>query len=369
MQKVLIVAEQSNGFYKKYLTKLINALQRQRVDVALMVGDENHLKINVPMIESREFSYLSNARDEHRFLEVFKTAKINNITHIHFCRLFDPQRLYAAIKTANIKEDFSISFGVFGLSEYTRRPIYARYMEKLLKIDFVKSVLIHSIGPLISKQICCENSFFQSEKVNFIHDLIYENQKDYNLDPKTTKKLLKLEDKGKIVLFFGTYFFSKGPDILLQAAQELDGILDLHFLFIGDTSTASFDFKKENYSKFTNITFIDEFVEDQTAINYMIASDLVVLPYRKFYQNNTSGVFVQSCLAKTPLLVPDISPFKNVLEDYELGFVFKCESVKSLKEQILIFYESSSQLPLIKYDKYVKTITSWDTTAKLIVFK
>jgi glycosyltransferase involved in cell wall biosynthesis len=369
MQKILIVSERTNGFYKKYLTKLIYALQKQEVDLTLMIAGENNLEINVPLIENKEFSYFSSTNDEHRFLEVFKEAKNNNVTHIHFCRIIDPQRLYVAIEAAIIKLDFSVSFGVFGLSEYTRRPIYASYMEKLLKMDLVKSVLLHSIGPLFSEQFCYEKGFYQSKKISFIHDLIYENQKDYKLDSQDAKKLLKLEDKGKVVLFFGAYFFSKGPDILLQAAEELEDIVDLHFLFIGDTSTTSFDFKKEDYSKLTNVTFIDEFIEDQTAINYMIASDLVVLPYRKFYENNTSGVFVQSCLARTPLLVPDISPFKDVLEDYKLGFVFKCESIQSLKEQILIFYKSNSELTLSNYNKYVESITSWDIAAKLILFK
>ena len=175
-----------------------------------------------------------------------------------------------------------------------------------------------------------------------------------------------MQEKGKIILFFGSYFFSKGPDLLLKAAEELLHLTDMNFIFIGDTKTASFEFRKEDYSKLTNVTFIDKFVEDQTAINYMIASDLVVLPYRKFYENDTSGVFVQSCLAKTPLLVPDISPFRNVIEHYKLGQTFKCESVGSLKDQIMNFYNTNDESPALNYFSYIKTLTSWSHIAKLI---
>jgi glycosyltransferase involved in cell wall biosynthesis len=239
-------------------------------------------------------------------------------------------------------------------------------MEKLLKMDIVNSVLLHSIYPLVSSRLCSKMSYYQSSKVNFIYDPIYENQEDYCLNSNGAKKLFNLQDKGKIILFFGAYFFSKGPDLLLQVAKELINISDLHFLFIGDTKTASFDFRKKDYVQLKNITFIDRFVEDQTVINYMIASDLLVLPYRKYYENNTSGVLVQSCLAKTPLLVPNISPFKNVIEDYHLGSTFECESIEDLKGQIIKFYKSNNDVSIQNYSDYIKTITSWHDIAKLI---
>ena len=138
MRKILVVSEHSSGFYRKYITNLLNSLQ-DKDEVILMLGGDNDLKITVPLIKNKEFSFLSSNYDEHRFIEVFNEAKKNNITHIHFCRILDPQRLYIAIETANLNSTFTISFGVFGIAEYTRRPIYARYVEKLLERDIINS--------------------------------------------------------------------------------------------------------------------------------------------------------------------------------------------------------------------------------------
>jgi len=366
MKKFLIVCEHSGAFYEKYLVQLVKSLQEIDVEVLLMLGKSMNLNIQVPLIENKEFRYLSSNYDEHRFLEVFREAKNNKITHIHFCRLLDPQRLYIAIMTTKVTFDFTISFGIFGLAEYMRRSIYSKYMEKLLKIDFIKSVLLHSIDPKVTAKVCSSKGFFQSDKVNFIFDPIYENPNNYNMSTEHAKKLLKLKNKGTIVLFFGSYFYSKGPDLLLKAAEELAHFEDLNFIFIGNTKTASFDFQISDYSGLKNVSFIDNFVDDQTAINYMIASDLVALPYRKFYENDTSGVFVQSCLARTPLLVPDISPFKNVVEDFQVGTTFSCESVDSLKNEIINFHNSSQAISVSNYSKYINKLTSWTDIARLL---
>lgn len=365
MKKILIVAEKTNSFYKKYLIQLNSKLIEQKYTTYLLYGESYDFNINTKPLDNKDFKYLSKNLDEHRFIEVFKETIKHNISQVHFCRIIDPQRLYAAINTFDLKKEIRISFSVFGLSEYLRRPIYANYIEKLLALPEINKILMHSIGPNLMFKICKANKYYNSNKVHFIHDPLYENTSEYNLSKAQARSELKLKTQSKIILYFGAYFFSKGPDILLQAALKFKNRDDLDFIFAGNTKSASFEFNKEDYYS-PNIHFDDRFISDEIAIKYMIASDLVVLPYRKFYENNTSGVFVQSCLAKTPLLVPDINPFKDVLEAYDLGLTFKCESSDSLKNEISNFFNSTNNINP-NFEGFIDNITKWDEIAELIV--
>ena len=183
----------------------------------------------------------------------------------------------------------------------------------------------------------------------------------YKLSKQKCRELLKLDNDIKIVLYIGGFDYSKGPDIFCQAAHLLSKDKNIQFILAGNMSKSSFGFDKNKYSNST-ILFDDGYLDEDLVAKYLISADLVVLPYRKFYENSTSGILVQSCLAKVPVLVPDISPFKQTVEKEEIGLTFQCESEKSLSNQIRNYFNNSELFS--GFEKYLSKIEGWNFRIK-----
>ena len=62
---------------------------------------------------------------------------------------------------------------------------------------------------------------------------------------------------------------------------------------------------------------------------------MIVLPYKIIFQ---SGVLMMSSSFSVPVIVSDLEPFLDIIENQINGLVFKVNDVKSLAEKINFFY-------------------------------
>jgi glycosyltransferase involved in cell wall biosynthesis len=365
--KILIVSERSTSFLDRYIFNLTKALNDTGVGVLLLSGEAfEHQLPNLTVTSSAAFTELSKTLDEHRYLEVFHVAKQAQIDHIHFCFFVDPQRLYLALQTNPTVLNLRFSYSIFGLAEYLRKKIYRNFHEKLLNSDLIKTILIHSDYPDVARATAQREHILDSPKVNFVHDPIYDEPLFFTTKQIEARKRLGLPEDRKIVLYFGTFFYKKGADLLLSAAEHFEGDPSIQFVFAGSTRTAPDGFSKANYVDKSHIYFDDRFIDDLTMAYYFAAADLIVLPYRRYYEHDTSGVLVQASLARKPILVPDISPFKETVADYQLGETFICEDVEDLTNQIRLFFTNTTD-KAYGWEHYIGSIESWNTLANLIV--
>ena len=367
-KNILIVSEKCNSFYFKYLTNLVNALINKDVSISVLIGENVILKFtnSVKIYESKEFIYWSGNIDEHRYLEIFKIANEQSINFVHLCRLFDPQRFYSALQAEKSGKNCSYSFSIFGISDYLRKPIFRYYLDSLLDLGITRKVLLHSIYPAGVQRYCEEKKLLQNKNIRFVGDPIYDDKTVYVLKKNEARNNIGIRHNKKIILYFGAFFLSKGPDILQEVAHRMIDRKDVIFLFAGDTKSATFNFNKDKY-KDDNLHFDDRYIDEESVVSYILASDLVVLPYRKFYEHNTSGVLIQSCLGKRPVMVPDIPPFKDVVIENDLGFIFKCENIDSLEKEIRLFLETNNDKKKYGYEKYLSKIESWDNLASIVL--
>ncbi len=363
MPKVLIVSERTNIFYLKYINNFIAEAKKLNWEPILLPGDAKKIDTikNVKQIDSHEFRYFSNKLDEHRYLEIFKVASDEKIDHIHLVRLFDPQRMFLALKTDPKSMDYKFSFTFYGLSQNLRYPIQKKYFDELVKLKCISKFSIISINPGIAKSYIEKQKLFETKKLELWHDPIFDNKSDFKLSKQECRGHLKFNKNIKIVLYIGGFDYSKGPDIFCRAAQSLSKEKNILFVLAGNMAKSSFGFDKNKY-KNPKMFFDDRYLDEDLVIKYLISSDLVVLPYRKYYENSTSGILVQSCLAKVPVLVPDISPFKQTVEEEKIGLTFKCESEKSLSNQIRNFLNNDKDF--LGFEKYLCKIEGWDYRTK-----
>ena len=190
---------------------------------------------------------------------------------------------------------------------------------------------------------------------------IFESKSDYSIPQTIAKKRLGIADKTQIILYFGWLDYGKGPDILLDAARHFEDQDNVKFWFVG-RKRGNFGFQPPDQP---NVVFVDEFIPPEDVPMYFCASDLVVIPYRKSYRYSASGVLPQAVLAGKPVVAPSMTPFQEVVSEFELGGLFECESPTDLSKTIRKVLEASiGELNSGGPQKFLDSIESWDDNVR-----
>lgn len=150
-----------------------------------------------------------------------------------------------------------------------------------------------------------------------------------------SRRILNLPEEDITMLFFGTLRKNKGPDILLKSLEKVDKKCTLVIAgkedFINKSEINNYKESIENVKIINRVGWVPtEYVKD-----YFIASDIVIIPYRKsFGAMRTSGVFRQACGAHRPLIVPNFGQMGRMVQDRNLGLIFKPEDPTDLAKTI-----------------------------------
>tara|TARA_B100001564_G_scaffold29052_1_gene21448 strand:- start:7001 stop:8143 length:1143 start_codon:yes stop_codon:yes gene_type:complete len=187
-------------------------------------------------------------------------------------------------------------------------------------------------------------------------------------DKSKSKKKLNLPENKRIILFFGLIKEVKGLEVLLKSLREVvNKHKDIRLLIAGKSW-------KNNFSRYQKI-IDDEKLNDYCILHtkfipqslvkyYYAASDLVVLPYKRIYQ---SGVLMMTLSYNKPVLVSDLPPLTEVINDKFNGYVFKSEDSENLTLKLNeIFFESEKLLDISNQGfKEVKEKFDWNSIGYL----
>jgi glycosyltransferase involved in cell wall biosynthesis len=237
---------------------------------------------------------------------------------------------------------------MMGIANLVRFPKQLEVFKQCLDYDVIHRIFIMSIHPaslsLKLRQLMGRDI---PAKVIITDEPPYETPEFYrSVSREEARARLNIPINNKIILYFGSYFFSKGADLLLERAK---GYPDYTFYMVGDTKLTSFDYDIKERYQLLNVVWIDGYVSEETARDYFRACDIVALPYRPFYEHDTSGVFNQAMLAERNTLVPPFSPFMDIVHEYAVG------DTKSL---MLAMAHSNSTYN--EYDEYLSAQKGWD---------
>lgn len=251
-----------------------------------------------------------------------------------------------------------ISFVMIGFSYCLRNS------QIILFKDFVDNPLVHriiimSIHPVSLK---CKIEELIGEiptKVVFIDEPPCETREFYrSISKEEARNKLNIPQNSKVVLYYGTYWYSRGADLLLEVAKKPP---DIDFYMVGDTKKYnSFDFDIKRYQG-DNIHWVDEWVTEEKARDYMRACDVVALPYRHYYEHDSSGVFNQAMLAHRPVVVPEFDPFKSVLDENAVGMF-----IDEFLEDPDDLFRKGYWISYGEYDKYLDAQTGWGEIGKCL---
>lgn len=289
----------------------------------------------------------------------FDKVALYGAERLHIIRLLNPIPLLEAIESYNQPINFTISMLLAALSEQVRRPKRKEALEILAGRPEITKIFVMSIHHRSLRQYCAEEDYLQTKKVVFMDQPLYETKSQFRkIDKDSARWTLKLPAKASVALYFGTYWYSRGPDLLLEVAKNNPDVL---FCFVGDTKLASIEIDPKQWTKYSNIRFDDEYVSDTKMFHWMRAADLVVLPYRAFYTHDSSGVFDQAMLAERPVIIPDFPPFSNLHDDFEnVSILFKAEDPSNLDLALKMFFRTGIANNFSGFDAYLKQKGHWN---------
>lgn len=295
--------------------------------------------------------YLIN-KDFRIYDNFFKCAKEMN-ANVIIPRVIFPEFLYSTILALDNCPKISLSGYAFEL--FIRSSSRANIVKKILEINEVSGLLLHTIGgqkakwpPSINLQ---ENLI---KKVKLTSEPLFDSLSKYTGDKIKCRNDLGLNDQKNIILFFGSMYPWKGTDILLDSLKFLRN--NVYCIFAGNTQTYGSNLDKLNKE---NILLIDK-PSDDLMYKLFHASDIVICPYGPSYEYGTSSVCISSILCSKPVVCPSVEPFVSVIEKYKCGELFTPNDVYSLSNAIdKIFYEEKINKYSYHRDLFIKSIESW----------
>jgi glycosyltransferase involved in cell wall biosynthesis len=374
--RILLVSDRGKKFqnYIKLIDSVVGGLLNHNVNVSLLVGDEYDGEYcgQMDVIRTHHFDLYSTGYDERRYIEVFDVASKINPDLIVLIDTPDPQRLYLAMEFDARAKDFKYAiYPSLGWGHFIFKPLNGYFFRKLLDMDAFVLAFIASNNPVLDDEFYRKSEQNYSEKVKFIHDithidLLNSGQKYLSADRNHARTKMAIPVENKVFLYFGTYYYLKGADLLLDAALEFSGNNNVTFIFAGDMSQTSYDLNIEKYDS-DNILIHNHYIDKDDIYDYFAAADVVVLPYRDGYNRFSSAMFALAPVSHTPLLISSISPHQETVERYKLGYTFECGSVVDLTRQISNIISQQDEAVEYGFDEYIESFGSIDELSDLLL--
>jgi len=237
-----------------------------------------------------------------------------------------------------------------------------------------KVVTLHDISPFHGKS----NIFLEKVSMKLIDGIIVHNQSSKNELLKKNFRIPKIamiphgnylpfvsmlpppKHDGKIkLLFFGQIKEVKGLDVLLKAmAFVVKENPNFKLTIAGRPWKTDFQKYEKMITDLELVDFVEthiQFIEDEEVAALYEKADVVVLPYRHIYQ---SGVLLLTWSYGRTVIASNLDPFKELIINFENGFLFESENVEDLarcflslnRENILETTKNAANLIRDKYD-------------------
>lgn len=187
------------------------------------------------------------------------------------------------------------------------------------------------------------------------------------------RKFFNLSHEQNVILFFGAIKEYKGLDILLNslsfASKKINNLALIIAGMTGDAETRKLVLEYKNIiSKLPEgikVIFHGEFIPNAEVAKYFIASDVVVLPYRRI---SHSGVLHVAYSFGRPVIATNVGDFEEIIEEGKSGFVLSSNTQENLSEKIVQAF--SDRLKLEEMGRYARQLSeteySWKNSAELM---
>lgn len=368
----ILLYEASSGF-SYYSKMLCNALVNEYPDIEIlfMTTPENHeLDDALPRVQIlpmlKEFG--SQRKNSigwfiNRIATAIQNVKIRN----KYIKQNKIDALWIQFTNAVIDQFFirnakKYSHKIFYTVHDVIPPVKSFYWSKksLGKLySECDELIVHTKG---NKQQLIDIFNIKPEKIHIIH---HGTDTKYNkLDQVLCRKQFDINQNKIVILFYGSIREQKGLDDLIAALKDKASV---QLVVAGAMQNGeSFD----EYERMIQKNGIDakcfiQFIPDEWTDALFQACDFVCLPYKYFYSQ--SGVFMHAIRNRKPVIVSDVSSFREYLNEYRIGDLCKPENPEDLGIVIEKMVSTLNKTPnafLSELDRAADD-NSWGKSAKL----
>ena len=183
----------------------------------------------------------------------------------------------------------------------------------------------------------------------------------------SARKFLGISSDKKVILFFGLIKEVKGLEILLDALNIVkDKLPNILLLIVGKVWKNDFTYYQTiiDQHNLQNYCFLKtNYIPDAEVRYYFGSCDLVVLPYKKIFQ---SGVLMMAMSYDKPVLVSDLLPLKEIINDGKNGFTFESENYLSLADRLVDILNDEQLLERVNINnqELIKNQFCWSKIGK-----
>ena len=335
---------------------------------------ENKVDVTIYSNNKTYFKSAENIKIENTFGNIF-SSKVKLVNAIFFVSGIIKSYFRAKSNSHNF---FHLHFFDFSILNF-----FACFFSIFFKARLVLTV--HDIKPfskktnlflkrwilLLADKVIVHNEFSKKElikdKINLkkISVVPHGHYLDF-IKPKTNKIVAKkkfgLQNK-KVIMFFGMIKEEKGLDILIKSFHEVhQNNKDVVLLIAGK------NYKTDNkkYAKIidqldlkNSCVIHNKYIPENELCDYYGCADVIVLPYKIIFQ---SGVLMMSSSFNVPVIVSNLEPFLEIIENQINGLVFKVNDVKSLAEKLIFSINSSEKMKSYAKNNFERIKNQYDWT-------
>lgn len=365
--KVALLDFETKGHHLKYAGELADYLQKKGGEVMFITKEADErvkqLGEKYPRLLVRTVGRRKSAGNffSRRFREIedisraFKIAKDWQADIFHFLYLDSLLAIYLLSFRRWPFRIFGTTFWLLSLTGSSAQDNLSLRLSKRINRIILKKL----VGRGVIKRVFCQHIYpekFKEEvikqlrwikkfsgKFSFLHDPIYDDFSSFCSKEEARKKMEIPSDK-TVLLFFGALTKSKGLDILLEALKDVKR--EVWLIIAGHphsfTPAEIAGYKVGNSHRVVAQLY---FIPEQDVPYYFMAADVVLMPYRREgYAMGTSGVLMQACSARKPVICSDIDTLGALVRERGLGMTVEPGSVSSLVKTIDIFLDKKEEI-------------------------
>ena len=355
-----------------YALHLCKALKMAGIDITLVVTDDNvdDGTIDFPFLPISPSKTKSVSKYKKLFkyynylLNVYKLIRKEKYDVIHF-QFFRRRRIeslyFLMLKLIRIKLAHTVH-DVTPLNENKLDHFFSLMVYKTADVLFVHSN---------SNKKALQQLKLSEEKIKVVpHGDFDTFIPDRIITKPEARKFFGLTQEQNIILFFGAIKEYKGLDILLNSLSfASDKINNLTLLIAGMPDPIELKFEYTNIisdlPKEINVIFHDKFIPNVDVEKYFIASDVVLLPYRRI---SHSGVLHLAYSFGRPVIATNVGDFEETIDEGKSGFVLASNSPENLAEKIIQAFSNRPKLEEMgRYARHLsETKYTWEKSAELM---
>lgn len=356
-----------------YIIHLCNALKDNNIDISFIVTEDtvDNGTANFPLLPLMPLK----AKSVSKFKKVFKyynylfnvykriRKEKYDIIHFQFFRRIRIESVYFVIlKLLGIRLAHTVH-DVTPLDENKFDRFFNKLVYKAADVLFVHS---NSNKVTLTQQVKLNEKKIKVVPHGDFDFLIPNNI----LKKSEAREFFGLSLEQNVILFFGAIKEYKGLDILLNSLFLIpQKINNLSLIVAGrpDPIELKSEYEKiiSQFPKEINVIYHPDFVPDNEVAKYFIASDIVVLPYRRI---SHSGILNLAFTFGKPVITTDVGDFKEFIEEGKNGFVLSSNNSESLSEKIIQTFSDKQKIEEMgKYARYLsETKYTLKNQAKLV---